>query len=139
MQTIKKHEFELFCDCEGDTLCRHGTLSLLQLMIASLNHTWVIDITVLCEKAFDTKGPGPEGRSLREILEDDQIPKMFLDVRNDADALFSHCGVRLQCPIDIQLMELASRDHRLKRGVRQPLEKCITTASSQTMKWYELV
>lgn len=76
LKTVEKHEFELFCDCEGDNLGREGTLSLLQIMIASKDYTWVLDITILKEKAFDTKWSGPAGRSLRHIFEDSQIPKM---------------------------------------------------------------
>jgi len=101
VQAVKQHDVELFCDCEGNNLGRFGTLSLLQIMFASLDHTWVIDITILKTKAFDTRAPGPNGRTLREILEDESIFKVFYDTRNDSDALFSTmesvCGVSSTC------------------------------------------
>lgn len=43
------------------------------------------------------------------------IPKVFFDVRNDSDALYSHFQVRLSCVIDVQLMELATRGFSRKR------------------------
>lgn len=48
----------------------------------------------------------------KDILENENIPKVFFDVRDDFDALFAHFGVALKVVEDIQLMESASRgDH----------------------------
>jgi exonuclease 3'-5' domain-containing protein 1 len=53
----------------------------------------LVDIYTLGDKAFPTIGAG--GRTLKGILESDSIPKVFFDVRNDSDALFSHFQIRL--------------------------------------------
>lgn len=47
-------------------------------------------------------------------------------MRNDSDALYSHFGVHLSCVIDVQLMELATRDGDYKEYLRG-LEKAATT------------
>jgi exonuclease 3'-5' domain-containing protein 1 len=119
IQAVKDLDPDIFCDCEGDNLGRNGTFSLLQVMIAPKDHTWIIDITVLKDKAFDTRGPGLSGRTLREIMEDSQILKIFYDVRNDADAFFSHYKIYLRGIIDMQFMELAIRvsDRRRRVGL----------------------
>ncbi|KAL8904837.1 MAG: hypothetical protein Q9207_002997, partial [Kuettlingeria erythrocarpa] len=49
------------------------------------------------------------GLTLKSILESESIPKVFFDVRNDADALYAHYGIRLQGVSDLQLMENGSR------------------------------
>ncbi|KAI0582679.1 3-5 exonuclease domain [Pyrenophora tritici-repentis] len=47
--------------------------------------------------------------TLKTILESPTIPKVFFDVRNDSDALFTHYKVALSCIHDLQVMELATR------------------------------
>ncbi|RDL31184.1 uncharacterized protein BP5553_09973 [Venustampulla echinocandica] len=45
---------EYFRDCEGWNLSRIGALSLFQIYIRSLGQTWVLDVTVLDTRTFDT-------------------------------------------------------------------------------------
>ncbi|KAH2126105.1 hypothetical protein KXV35_007246 [Aspergillus fumigatus] len=56
-------------------------------------------------------------------MESSAVPKVFFDVRNDSDALYSHFGVGLNGVHDLQLMELATR--RPPRGYVSGLRKCI--------------
>jgi exonuclease 3'-5' domain-containing protein 1 len=97
---------EVFIDCEGWDLGRLGTLSLLQLTIEPFNHTWIIDITVLRQQAFETL---EAGWSLRTLLESETIAKVFWDVRSDSEALFHHYDIRLRGVQDLQLMENLTR------------------------------
>lgn len=53
------------------------------------------------------------------------IPKVFFDVSNDSDALFTHFGVELQGVHDLQLMESATRTTTRKRKYLNSLAKCV--------------
>ena len=81
----------------------------------------MIDIFVLQEAAFNT--PNQFGTTLRSILESAQVPKVFFDVRNDADALYAHFNISLRGVHDIQLLEVATRSRAKDRVVG--LGKCI--------------
>ncbi|KAK8900808.1 hypothetical protein QC760_010572 [Botrytis cinerea] len=73
---------------------------------------------------------GTSGVSLKDIFESLTIPKVFFDVRNDADALFSHFGICLMGVKDLQLMELATRSWG--RTYVSGLAKCIEYDASMT-------
>lgn len=111
----------IYLDIEGVELCRHGSISIIQVFVLPKNHVFLIDIFVLQEKAFCTSNPS--GTTLRSILESALVPKVFFDVRNDSDALFAHFQISLQGIHDIQLFEVATR-HFSKKAVTG-LVKCI--------------
>ncbi|KAK4209013.1 hypothetical protein QBC37DRAFT_60080 [Rhypophila decipiens] len=130
---------KLYIDLEGQNLSREGTLSLMTVFVLPLNATYIIDIYTLGSLAFNTStaAPNDDGHenasddnqedtsplTLKSLLEDPTVPKYFWDVRNDADALWSHHQVRLAGVIDVQLFENASwrRDKTYLKG----LDKCI--------------
>ncbi|RDH26307.1 exonuclease [Aspergillus welwitschiae] len=97
----------LFIDLEGVNLSRHGTTSVLQIFVSSTQKTFLVDILSLKDKAFSHSTS--DGSTLRSILESPSISKVFFDVRNDSDALFSQYGIELAGVQDLQLMELATR------------------------------
>ncbi|KAL2181542.1 ribonuclease H-like domain-containing protein [Thermothelomyces heterothallicus CBS 202.75] len=102
----------LYVDLEGINLSRYGSISILQIYVHPLDQAYLVDIHTLGRTAFCTPGPAytaSAGRTLRDLLEDGAVPKVFFDVRNDSDALYSHFGVRLEGVVDLQLMELATR------------------------------
>jgi exonuclease 3'-5' domain-containing protein 1 len=68
-------------------------LTLLIDLETSPKEVYLIDVHTLGEEAFDTAGVGEI--TLKDILQDEEIPKVFFDVRNDSDALFSHFGIAL--------------------------------------------
>lgn len=112
----------IYIDLEGVNLSRHGTISILQLYIHPIKKVYLIDVLVLQEKCFST--PGTKSRlTLRDILESKSNPKVFFDVRNDSDALYSHFHIKLAGVVDLQLWELAARPFagRFLKG----LAKCI--------------
>ena len=111
----------LYVDLEGDDLSRHGTLSLMTVLVVPKQTVYLIDVTTLGATAFGTAGA--KETTLRNVLESGTYTKVFFDVRNDSDALFSLYGVSVSGVEDIQLMELASRDFS-KRCVNG-LAKCI--------------
>jgi len=111
----------LCLDLEGYCLSRHGTISIITILIHPQHVVRLIDILVLGESAFTTASNN--GKTLKSIFEDPNIPKYVWDVRNDADALWALYGVGLVGVTDIQLLENASRtgDKTYIRG----LDKCV--------------
>jgi exonuclease 3'-5' domain-containing protein 1 len=97
----------LYIDLEGNNLSRYGTLSLVTILVEPEQKVYFVDVTTLQNQAFDTAGSNK--RTLRQVLEANNIVKVFFDIRNDSDALFSLYGVRVGGIEDLQLMELASR------------------------------
>lgn len=116
----------LYIDLEGINLCREGTVSILTLLVHQNNlsqRIYLIDVYTLGAKAFTTVGA--QDKTLKDILQDDQWPKIFFDVRNDSDALFAHFGVALDGVEDVQLMESAARKTTSSRRLLNGLSKCV--------------
>lgn len=118
---VTKGRPHLYLDLEGDDLSRSGTLSILTILVEPENKAYLVDVTTLRRSAFDTTGAN--GRTLRSILESSDEKKVFFDIRNDSDALFSHYGICVAGIEDLQLMELASR--RFSKRLVNGLAKCI--------------
>jgi exonuclease 3'-5' domain-containing protein 1 len=125
----------LYVDLEGVKLSRHGTISILSLYLATTKKTYLIDVHVLGGAAFST--PNSAGNSLKAILESPTIPKVFFDVRNDSDALFSHYNISVDGIKDLQLMELATRNFSREyiAGLAKCIRKCGTISSSVKAEW----
>ncbi|CAN9120446.1 unnamed protein product [Alternaria sp. RS040] len=126
----------IYIDLEGLNLCREGLVSILTLLIdleTSPKGVYLVDVHTLGEEAFDTAGVGET--TLKDILQDGEIPKVFFDVRNDSDALFSHFGIALQGVEDVQLMESATRETtasgRYLNGLKKCVEKSMAGGSAQ--------
>jgi exonuclease 3'-5' domain-containing protein 1 len=86
----------MYIDLEGVNLCREGSVSILTLLIDTgipIRRVYLIDVHTLGARAFNTAGA--ERTTLRAILENKTIPKVFFDIRNDSDALFARFGVAL--------------------------------------------
>ena len=116
----------MYIDLEGVDLCREGTISILTLLINTETPTrrvCLIDVHVLGAQAFNTTGV--EKKTLKDILQDESIPKVFFDVRNDSDALFAHFGVQLRGVEDVQVMESATRRTTTSRRLLSGLAKCV--------------
>ena len=101
-QNLRNDPPSFYFDCEGYKLGRFGTLDLLQLHILPLAQTFVIDLFTLQHQAFNVPD---SGCTLQDILESESIAKVFFDVRNDSDALYSHFQVRVRGVVDLQLLE----------------------------------
>ena len=120
----------MYIDLEGVDLCREGSISILTLLIDTGIPTGcvcLVDVHTLGAEAFNTPSLKAKtlGKTLKGILEDEKIAKVFFDVRNDSDALFAHYGVALQGVADVQLMESATRRTTEARKYVSGLAKCI--------------
>lgn len=120
------HELALAVDFEGVKLCRHGPLCLIQLTISDdPTLVYVLDVHVLGKKCFAMQTPN--GTSMKSLLEDPNIRKVWFDPRNDVDALWHQFGVMPQGIFDLQLAEVADRRNRgLNVHFVQGLTKCLT-------------
>lgn len=112
----------LYIDIEGVDLCRHGTISIIQVYVLPHDRTYLIDVYTLEEKAF-VHAPSNKGTTFKDILESSHIPKVLFDVRTDSDALHGLYNINLSGAQDLQLMELATRPGR--REYVNGLQKCI--------------
>lgn len=96
MQFIRSNRV-LVVDCEGSSLGRAGTLTLIQVAIPS-KVAFVFDVLTpeLKELFFEKCG-------LRKVLESKIYLKIFHDCRADSDALFHHANIRLSNVFDTQI------------------------------------
>ena len=116
----------MYIDLEGVDLCREGSLSIFTLLIDTgipTERVCLIDVHTLGAQAFNTAGA--KRKTLKDILQDEKIIKVFFDVRNDSDILFAHFGVALQGVEDVQLMESATRKTTASRKFLNGLTKCV--------------
>ena len=77
--------------------------------------------------------------TFKSILESPTIIKVFFDVRNDSDALYSHYGIRLAGIEDVQLQEVASRpsweDKKYLRGLAKCIANDISLPCGEKAEW----
>ncbi|MCJ1429370.1 hypothetical protein MMC29_007284 [Sticta canariensis] len=93
----------------------------LYIDLEGITTVYIVDIHKLGAPAFSTEGDVK--KSFYAILESDTIPKVFFDVRNDSNVLYSHYQVKLAGVQDLQLMELATRNGPM--GLLSRLARCI--------------
>ena len=120
------HSPTMYIHLEGVNLCREGSVSIFTLLIDTgipTQRVCLIDVHVLGAQAFNT--PGAKQKTLKDILQDEKIPKVFFDVRNDSDALFAHFSVQLHGVKDVQLMGSATRKTTQSRRLLSGLAKCV--------------
>ncbi|KAI1515914.1 3'-5' exonuclease [Pyrenophora tritici-repentis] len=118
----------MYIDLEGVNLCREGSVLIFTLLIDTVmppGRVYLIDVHTLGAQAFNTAGA--KQKTLIDILQDEKIPKVFFDVRNDSDALFAHFDVALQGVGDVQLMESATRKTIVSLKFLSGLAKCVET------------
>ncbi|KAI1977839.1 hypothetical protein LOZ53_003361 [Ophidiomyces ophidiicola] len=125
----------IYIDLEGVNLGRHGSISIISVFLRPKNEIYLIDMFRLGDIAFST--PNIEGTTLRAILQSPAHPKVFFDVRNDSDALFSHYGISLDGFCDLQLMELATRkgSKDFVAGLSRCIERHSTASEATKVKW----
>ena len=124
----------LYIDLEGVNLGRKGTISIIQLYALASRTIYIIDIETLQQSAFDISNAS--GISLRSLLTSPSIPKVFFDVRSDADALYNLYDIDLQNVHDVQLLETASRSER--RDVLKSLRDALSGLPASEISYDEV-
>lgn len=89
----------LYIDLEGVSLSRYGSISIMQIFVVPHNCVYLLDIHTVGRTAFEQLGSSR--KNLQSILQDEAIPKVFFDVRNDSDALYHHYQISLAGVIDL--------------------------------------
>jgi hypothetical protein len=92
---LKDHEARLCLDLEGDNLCRHGTIAIIQLFIPTMDRVFLIDVHTMGKRTFDVCASDGD-TALKTVVEDVKITKILFDLQNDSDALFGLYGIRLR-------------------------------------------
>lgn len=140
LTALPVNEPNIGVDLEGKSLGRDGPLYIAIVHDYKAGHTYVVDIHNLQAEAFDTCGN--DGKStLRSVLESDETPKLFYDVRQDSDALYHQFGIRLDGILDVQLFKLAysSRSFdspaQYRTGLYKAICSCITITLEDNQKW----
>lgn len=125
----------LYIDLEGIELGRYGFISIVTLYVLPTGTVYLIDVHVLGIAAFFTTGKSKQ--TLQSILESEQVPKVFFDVRNDSDALNCLFQVKLAGIIDLQLLELATRggSMRFLHGLAKCISKDANLTPQQDSEW----
>ncbi|KAL4871476.1 hypothetical protein BDV12DRAFT_194241 [Aspergillus spectabilis] len=128
----------VYVDLEGMKLSRHGSISIMQIFSLPRNEVYLIDVHTLGQEAFSY--PSTSGKTLKGILEDENIQKAFFDVRNDSDALYTHFGIHLAGIQDIQLLELATRSgsRRFINGLARCIEHDAGLTWSEASMWKDI-
>ncbi len=113
----------------------YGTLTILQMRIRSLKHTYVFDVLALGgKKMFETEGA--EGQLLKKTLQSKEHIQLWWDIRQDSEALFHHYGILIGTRIDVQLMELTVRNH-WQRNWLKSLASAVWNHGYNWMDWNE--
>jgi exonuclease 3'-5' domain-containing protein 1 len=128
------HPF-LFLDLEGVSLGRHGAISILQVLVPPSRTVYLLDVHILGSLVFSTKSA--IGTTLKEMLQSSKYPKVFFDLRNDSDALYAHFGVKLECVIDVQLLEFGTRPRsgRFLKGLAKSIAEDSGLGYRQIREW----
>ena len=106
---LRRNKADMVIDLEGKQLCRKGTIAIVIIHLPSTKYTFLVDITILGDKAFTTPNRS-KIFDLRFLLESKTCKKVMWDCRNDSDALYAHYGIKLAGICDIQLYELVLRN-----------------------------
>mmetsp|Transcript_7913 Transcript_7913/g.18536 ORF Transcript_7913/g.18536 Transcript_7913/m.18536 type:complete len:524 (-) Transcript_7913:82-1653(-) len=100
----------LAVDSEGINLGATGPLVLLQIaIIDERTHVYVIDVMELGPKAFDLQLL--DRFSLRSVLENQAIRKVWFDPRRDVDALYNQFSITPAGIFDVQIAEILDRKY----------------------------
>jgi exonuclease 3'-5' domain-containing protein 1 len=86
----------MYIDLEGVNLYYKGSLSIFTLLIDISIPTirvCLIDIYLLGSQAFNTSSI--KGKTLKDILYNEKILKVFFDFCNNSDVLFAYFSVTL--------------------------------------------
>lgn len=137
LSTIRTSD-TLYLDFEGFNLSRHGTISVITILVHPSNEIRLIDVVMLGSQAFTTASK--DGKTLRSVLEDQNVSKYIWDVRNDADALWSKYGVGIAGVIDIQLLENASRlgDKTYIHSLEKSVQNDLSLGFMNTNRWLRI-
>ena len=121
---VGSHSF-VAVDCEGVCLGRHGTLEIVSIALrlrnkdSSLKETkvFVVDIG----KGRNETLRGKLILALKRLLEDQNVVKVMHDCKKDSDALYHHCGIKLNAVHDTSAFHKVITNERDNKGLNHVL------------------
>ncbi|KAF4989030.1 hypothetical protein FGRMN_9402 [Fusarium graminum] len=124
----------IFLDASG---IGQNKLTDLQIWVPSTNTLYIVNLVSLGTAALSK---GDESHpSLRAILESGKISKAGFDIRDLSRLLHTQFNLSLGGMYDLQLMELASRDHGQSKKFLAGFAKCvdqdISNANASKLRW----
>jgi exonuclease 3'-5' domain-containing protein 1 len=120
----------IFIDLKGVNLSRHRNVSIIQVYYMPIKYTYSINIYIIGNKYFLT--PRSNNHTLKDILKCNNITKVFFNIHNDLDTLYSSYQIKLAGIYNLQLMELATQSF-LRRCING-LPKCIKRNTSLSVQ-----
>ncbi|TFK84655.1 hypothetical protein K466DRAFT_526996 [Polyporus arcularius HHB13444] len=104
----------LIVDCEGrDIGMPDGALSIIAIGDATASKIFLFDVLALTDPADPLLAP------LRSLLRRPDITKLMWDGRADFTEIAEAYGVRMEGVLDLQLVEVAQRWRRKRKGCRR--------------------
>ncbi|KAK6357785.1 hypothetical protein TWF718_002091 [Orbilia javanica] len=127
----------IYIDLKGANLCRHGSISLLQLFISTIPHTYILDVHTLGQSAFTTPSLIDPLTTFKTILEEPSIPIVCYDIRSYNDALYHLYSVSISNVVDLQLYEVATRTgpRTLLNGLSRTTKIYSNLPLQEAQKW----
>ena len=110
LQTLHEADF-LVVDCEGRELgTRNGSLSTIAIGTSERSEIFVFDAVVLSHAAL---------APVLELLSDPNVTKIVWDGRMDFLEIFHTYGRRIENALDMQIVEIMSRQRRGETELRR--------------------
>ncbi|KAK3360421.1 hypothetical protein B0T25DRAFT_515716 [Lasiosphaeria hispida] len=100
-----------------------NSIELLNIYVQPWQTAWTVDLYTMQSAAFTTAAD--DGTTLKSVLESLDNPKYFFDVRNPSHALHRYYGIKLAGVKDVQLMQVAARQHPKKMKFLNSFDKCV--------------
>ncbi|EZF35290.1 hypothetical protein TMEN_5638 [Trichophyton mentagrophytes] len=128
----------LFVEFKGRDISRDGSLSIISIYVRPLNKIYLINIHSI---GMDGTSYTEDfrGTTLQSIFQCSVLRKAFFDVRGASNILFHNHGFTLDGIVDIQLMELATRNgsREFLRGLATCVRNDSPLSVEEKKRWEE--
>lgn len=126
MRRLRTHGGPVAIDLEGLNLGHSGKLCLIQAA-ALTGPVYLVDV-LAC-------GPSLFQEGVKQLLEDESIPKLMFDVRMDADILLHQYAVRLAGVLDLQVLSCTGEscgEMKFLMGLDKVVEKLLLASEERS-------
>ncbi|OAL69999.1 hypothetical protein A7D00_5528 [Trichophyton violaceum] len=138
LREIDMDPVPLFVEFKGRDISCNGSLSIISIFVRPENVIYPINVHALGKNiTFSTEDS--TGATLAEILECPVLRKAVFDVRGPSNLLFHQHNIHLDGIVDIQLMELATRNGSKKflRGLATCVRNDSPLSAMEKSRWEE--
>lgn len=128
----------LFVEFKGRDVSCEGSLSIISIFVRPENKIYLINMHAIDnDDVFSIEDS--TGTTLESIFECPVLRKAVFDVRGASNVLFHQHGITLDGIVDIQLMELATRDgsREFVRGLATCVRNDSPLSAEEKLRWQE--